>query len=262
MTVATGVALGARVSTKPYIYFYMSILCAVTAFVGFMPTFWLPMTRGDYVASPVLAIHGLLFSTWVLFFVLQNGFAVSGRIANHRSAGLFGIALASVMTVFGYMAVINEVQRSAEVGALDIALSFSILPVWHITLFAILITLAITNISRPDWHKRLMLVATISLLDAPIARLFTYFVAFNGQMPVPAGLPVPPPPLGGITPWAYIVDLYLLIPIVYDWRTRGRPHIVYLVGAGTIVLLEALEGPIGRTAVWHGVANWLVSLAG
>src|SRR6266853_3857573 len=50
----------------------MSLLCAVTAFVGFMPTFWLPMTRGAYVVSPVLAIHGLLFSTWVLFFVLHQ----------------------------------------------------------------------------------------------------------------------------------------------------------------------------------------------
>jgi len=262
MTVATGVALGARVSTRPHIYFYMSLLCAATAFVGFMPTFWLPMTRGAYVASPILAIHGLLFSTWVLFFVLQNWFAASGRIANHRAAGLFGIALASVMTVFGYMVVINEVQRSAAVGGLDLALSFSILPVWHITLFAILITLAIMNIHRPEWHKRLMLVATISLLDAPIARLFIYFVAFNGQMPVPVGLPEPPPPLSGIMPWEYIVDLYLLIPIVYDWRTRGRPHIVYLFGGGSIVLLEALEAPIGRTAIWHGVANWLVSLAG
>jgi len=262
MAVASGAAVGARVSTRPQFYFYMALLCAVTAIGGFIPTFWAPMTQGHYVAAPILAIHGLLFSTWTLFFVLQTWLAASGDIANHRAAGLFGIALASVMFVFGLMAAIVEVRRAAAIGQLDGGLSFSILPVWHVTFFATLVALAIANIRRPDWHKRLMLVASIVILDAPLARLFNYFVVFHGHIPVPAGLPPQPHVLSGIAPWAYIVDLYLLFPMIYDWRTRGRPHVVTAAGFGFVVLMELLEGPIGRTAAWHGFASWLVSLAG
>jgi hypothetical protein len=176
--------------------------------------------------------------------------------------GLFGIALASVATVFGYMAVINEIQRAAAAGNLNAGLSFSVLPVWHVTFFAAMVAAAIANIGRPDWHKRLMLGATISALDAPIARLYIYFVEFHGRMPVPAGLPSPPRALAGITPFEIVVDLYLLLPIVFDWRTRGRPHPVSAFGAGAVVLLQFLEAPISKTQAWHAIANWLVSLAG
>jgi hypothetical protein len=262
MAVAAETVVRARISTRPYFYFWMAVLAAATAFIGFAPTFWLPMTQGAYVASPVLAIHGLLFSGWTLFFVLQTWFVASGHTANHRASGLLGIALASVMTVFGIMAVINLVHRAAGVGALNAGLSFAVLPLWHIVFFAVMVTLAITNVRRPEWHKRLMLMASISLLDAPVARLFIYFMGFHGHMPVPAGLPSPPPPLTGITPWEIVVDMYLLLPIIYDWRTRGRPHPVYLFGGAAFVLLELLEAPISTTVAWHGIASWLVSLGG
>jgi hypothetical protein len=240
----------------------MALLCAAAAFGGFLPTFWLPLTQGHEVASPVIAIHGLLFSMWTLFFILQTWLAASGRIANHRAAGLFGISLASVMTVFGFLVQINEIKRAGAAGDLNVGLSFSILPLWHVVFFATCVTFAIVNIRRPEWHKRLMLVATILILNAPIARPFIYFLAFHGHMPVAAGLPAPPAPLDGIQPEDYAVNLILLIPIIYDWRKRGRPHPVYLLGGGVTVLMEALQSPISRTAQWHAVASWFYSLAG
>ena len=107
-----------------------------------------------------------------------------------------------------------------------------------------------------------MLIATILLLNAPIARPFIYFLGFHGHMPVAAGLPSPPAPLDGIQPEDYVVNLTLLIPIVYDWLKRGRPHPVYLLGGAVTVLMEMLQSPISRTAEWHVVASWFYSLAG
>jgi hypothetical protein len=240
----------------------MALLCAAAAFGGFLPTFWLPMTQGHEVASPVIAIHGLLFSLWTLFFILQTWFVASGQVANHRAAGLFGIALASVMTVFGFLVAINEIRRAGAAGNLDAGLTFSILPLSDIVYFAVFVTLAIMNIRRPEWHRRLMLVATISLLNAPIARLF-YFADFHGHMPVAAGLPAPPPPIQ--TPFEseeYVVYLILLIPIVYDWVKRGRPHPAHLLGGGALVLTYLLQAPISHTAAWHVAASWFYSLAG
>lgn len=260
MTMAANAVVGTRASTRSNFYFYMSLLCAAAAFGGFLPTFWLPMTKGHHVA-PVYAIHGFLFSLWTLFFVLQSWFVASGRVANHRAAGLFGIALASVMTVFGFLAEIKEIQNAGAAGDLNAGLSFSILPLWHILFFAGLVALAIINIRRPEWHKRLMLVASISILDAPLARPFIYFLGFHGHMPVAAGLPSPPAPIDGISPEDWAVNLILLIPIVYDWLKRGRPHPAYLLSGGAIVLMELLQLPISKSAGWHAIAGWFYSLA-
>ena len=256
---------GARVAGRldEYFYFYMALLCAVAAFGGFLPTFWLPMTHGNYVAAPVIAIHGLLCSAWILFFILQTWFVASRQVANHRAAGLFGIALASVMTVFGFLVVLKEIQRSGAAGNLNAGLSFSVLPLSDIVFFAVLVTLAIVNIRRPEWHKRFMLIATISTLNAPIARFFIYFMDFHGKMPVAAGLPAPAPPIGApLEAEAYVVFLILLIHLVYDWVQRGRPHAANLLGGGALVLMYLLQEPISHTAAWHAMAVRFLSLAG
>jgi hypothetical protein len=263
MTAATHTVTHVASRFDNYFYFYMALLCAVAAFGGFLPTFWLPMTHGGYVAAPVIAIHGVLFFCWILFFVLQTWFVASRQVANHRAAGLFGIALASVMTVFGFLVVMNEIQRAGAAGNLDAGLAFSILPLSDIVFFAVFVALAIMNIRRPEWHKRFMLVATISLLNAPIARLFIYFMDFNGHMPVVAGLPAPPAPIDiPFESEEYVVYLILLIPIVYDWVKRGRPHPAYLLGGGTLVLMYLLQAPISHTPAWHAIAVGFLSLAG
>jgi hypothetical protein len=253
--------MGTSAMSRSPFFFVMAVWCCLTAFAGFTPTFWLPMTQGAFMARPLVTIHGLLFSSWMLFFVLQTWLVASGRTAYHRAAGLFGISLASVMTIFGIIAAIERARDAAGVGAPDAGLAFIIGPLWHITFFAVVVALAIINLRRLDWHRRLMLVATISMLDAPLARLYFYFVTFHRHMPVPVGLPPHPPVLRGITPWEIAVDGYVLVAILYDWRTRGRPHPAYLLGGGAIVALELLEAPISHTLVWHGLAGWIVSLA-
>jgi hypothetical protein len=50
--------------------------------------------------------------------------------------------------------------------------------------------------------------------------------------------------------------------MVYDWRTRGRPHKVYIYG-GLLVLLETfLVVPISGSQAWLNAARSLQHLGG
>ncbi|HXI87984.1 MAG TPA: hypothetical protein VNH64_11030, partial [Parvularculaceae bacterium] len=133
-------------------------------------------------------------------------------------------------------------------------------PLGFIAYFALFVVLAIANIRNSEWHKRYMLAATIFILDAPIARPIIYFLAFKGHMPVPAGLPAEPPPMTMFPLHEIVTDLFLLIPILFDWRRRGRPHPAYIIAFVVAIAYEVLSVPFSATPAWHGFANWLYSL--
>src|SRR5512143_215492 len=106
MAAATAVArVVPRADVGSRFYFWMAAVMAASAFVGFTPTFWAPMARGAFT-SPVITVHGLVSSSWVLFVVFQAWLVASGRIGRHRSVGLAGISLATLVATFGVMAAI------------------------------------------------------------------------------------------------------------------------------------------------------------
>jgi hypothetical protein len=127
-------------------------------------------------------------------------------------------------------------------------------PFSSIVFFAIVFTIAVANVRQPELHKRLMLLATISILEAPVARWFLTFLA-------PPGPPGPPPVAVTIAP-ALVAYLLLVVAIVFDWRTRGRPHPVYLLGGGALLALKMLQLPFSATPIWHSMAGWILALAG
>src|SRR6476659_8311653 len=82
-------------------YVLLAGLCAAVAFTGFAGTYWLQIRAGTFVGSPLLHLHGLLFSAWTLFFVWQAALIANRRNASHRAWGLAGIALATAMVFTG-----------------------------------------------------------------------------------------------------------------------------------------------------------------
>jgi hypothetical protein len=164
-----------------HFYVWMAAVCALVAFGGFAPTYWLQLPAGTFVGPPLLHIHGLLFSTWTLLLLSQTLLAANGRLDYHRAWGLLGISLATAMVVIGLAAAIGTLTAGLAAGYGDQSRAFAILPVSAIGLFAGFFVAAIANIRRPEVHKRLMLLATISLLQAAMARVF--FVLITGGGP-------------------------------------------------------------------------------
>ena len=238
----------------------MAGVCAVIAFTGFAQTYWLQVPAGTFNGSPLVHLHGLLFSLWTLFFLSQATFIATGRYMDHRAWGLFGIALATAMLFTGLMVAVGGLQHRIEQGHGDAGRAFLIVPGSAMLLFAGFVTAAILNRRRSNWHKRFMLVATVSLLNAPIARFF-FLAATGGGPGLRPGLGPPRPVEFSLMP-ALLGDLIIVLAILFDWRTRGRPHPAFLWGLGGLLAVQFLRVPISRTDAWLGFADFLATFSG
>ena len=116
------------------------------------------------------------------------------------------VSLATAMTIFGFLVAVNAMKRSAAMGQLGAGVAFAIVPLSGILFFAVVLGLAIAKTRQPETHKRLMLLAAISILDAAVARWFLTFLA-------PPGPPGPPPVPVTIGP-AMVAYLLLVVAIV------------------------------------------------
>ncbi len=269
MTVTTAdSALGAHAARRPRFYFWMAVAMTGAALVGFAPTFWIPLAQGVPERIAPIAIHALFFYAWMLLLVYQTWLAASGYVARHRDIGLIGVSLATAMTIFGVIVAINAAERANAAGHADGGEAFMIVPMAAVFSFAVLVIAAIANVHRSEWHKRLMVVATAVILDAAIARLYIAYIVMGGDVPPfegtvgLAGLPGPPPPVAAVLPPTLAGDLFIVAGMVYDWRARGGVHPAYLWAGGFALAVQLLKIPFSDTALWHGIARWLVSLAG
>ena len=69
-------------------------------------------------------------------------------------------------------------------------------------------------------------------------------------------------PVFVLVPPSLVANLLILVAMLYDWRTRGRPHPVYWVGGGALLFLELTAVPVAETPVWQAVATAIGHLAG
>ena len=240
-------------SQTGYFYFYMALACVAVAFLGFAPTYFVPLASRSFSASPVVHFHGLLFFAWTIFFAFQTWLAASGKITRHRTIGMIGVSMATAMTVFGFLVAVNAMKRSAAIGQTNEGIAFAVVPLSGILFFAVVFILAVAAVKRPETHKRLMLLAGISLLDAAVGRWFLTFLAPPG--------PLGPPPVPVTIPPAFVAYLLLVVAIIFDWRTRGRPHPVYVYGGAALIAVKLLNWPISVTPLWHSFAGGILALA-
>jgi FtsH-binding integral membrane protein len=233
----------------------MAYTCALIAFAGFAPTYWAPIAAGRFAGPPLLHLHGLLFSAWMLFFILQTTLVARGRVQRHRELGLLGISLATAMLFVGILASLHSVRLGIALGLEAQNRAFSIVPITIVVFFVCAVAAAVVNVSRPEVHKRLMLVATISLLPPAFARL----IALAAGVPFSPGHP---PPLAFSLLPSFASDLTLIAAILWDRRRQGRLARTYLVAGACLVALQIIRVPLGTTTAWYEVTEWLLAFGG
>jgi hypothetical protein len=219
----------------------MALLILATVFVGFARTYYLAGVFHAPLPSLIIHLHGAAFSCWILLLVTQVSLVSAGRVDIHRRLGIAGFFLACLMVILGVLAATDLLARGAGPGG-DPRF-FYIIPLTDMLIFATLIYFAFRARSNPPTHKRLILVATITLMTAAIARWPLAVVHRNA----PAA-----------TLLSYV---FLLILVAYDlWSTRKLQRATLWAGA-FLIFAQQIRIPIGKTAAWHAFAGWVQSVA-
>jgi hypothetical protein len=217
-------------------YSGMAIVLCVCVFIGFSPTYFRAGLMRAPLPSPILHIHGAVFTLWMLLFIVQAAFISARRVKWHRSFGTVAFCLPPIMIVLGVIAAIDALHRGVKIGPLDPAVSAAI-PLIGIVGFTIVIYAAWRARRRPDAHKRLVLIATMDLVAAAFGRFPWARIGL-------------PPAAGAVTG----LGILLLILVVFELISMHRIHRSTMWAAPLVFLSVALAVPIGMTPVWHAFA--------
>jgi hypothetical protein len=240
-------------------YVRMAAACLAVAVIGFAPTYWIPLLSGRLAVSPITHLHALFFYGWLALLFMQTSLVAAGRLTRHREMGVLGVAIATGMCFVGLGVAINSLKSAMADGFEGAARAFAVVPVSAIALFAVLFAIAIAKTKKPDVHKRLILVATISLLQAAVGRVFFFFLAPPTAEGVVGSLG--PPPVSVTVVPGLVADLLIVAAMIRDLRTIGRVHPTYWISGAVVLAVQVLRVPLGTTSAWTQITTWLLALA-
>jgi hypothetical protein len=225
-------------------YCAMAAAMALTVLAGFGPTYYLRFLSGGPTTTisgglftTAVHVHGALFTAWVLLFVVQTTLVARRQVAVHRRLGFAGVALAAAMVGVGAYTAIEGAARGSAPPVVD-PLAFLAIPLFDIVLFATFVTTAVVLRRDKESHKRLMLLAYVSIIVAAVARL-------------PGVLLWGPPAFFGLA------ALFIVPGAVYDRVSRGQVHRVYVWGGALFVVSIPVRLLISGTAAWRAFAEFV-----
>ena len=185
--------------------------------IGFWPTYFWPLLRGTLAIPTVVHAHALVFLGWMAVLMTQVIVAARGNVRLHRRIGRWGIAYGCIVIVMGLIVgPANAVIKvDSGVWTRDEAARSLLVTIGDMVSFAIWFGAAIWYRARPEVHKRLMVVATVVLLFAALARWT--FIEWGLAR---AGIWLSP----------------IFFGMLHDWITRRRVHPVYTIGSIALFL--------------------------
>ena len=232
-------------------------ICLIVAVGGFVPSFWYPVASASFGGTWLVVFHGVMFTAWTVLFLSQTLLVERGRLIDHRAWGVAGVSLASMLLLIGIATAIASLEARLAAGFGDRARAFTVVPITSVALFFGFFAAAVANVTRPDWHKRLMMIATGVALVPAFARMF--FVLVDGRaIGATAATSRPGTPEIALRPSAAVLAL-LLGAALADRRRRGSWHPAWSWGIGIFVVICLARVPLSRTQGWYSFADWLVA---
>lgn len=223
----------------------MGLLVLLCTFIGFAPSYYLrglvPAPHPYEPLNPLVHAHGIVFSAWVLLFLVQTSLVAAGRIDLHRRLGLLGVGLIALMIPLGLAVGVLGIGRPLTVPPGIDPRSWAALPLLDVPVFGGLIIAGLLTRRRPAVHKRLMLLAMINMLDPTLGRAFAM-----------AGWPA--------FAVSVIIAAFVLLLAAWDRGTTGRLLPVTIWAGAVVIARQILVPLVWATPAWMSFAGWLYSL--
>src|SRR5882672_8866325 len=136
----------------------MVVAIVITVFAGFSRTFYLRPYFQTQPLIPLLVLHGVVFSSWMVLLITQTTLIATKRTRTHMRLGIAGGVLASLMIVIGTVTALVRAKGPSPVPDVN-PLSFLTIPLGDI-----------------------LLLATIGILPAAVARWPFAFIQQYGPL--------------------------------------------------------------------------------
>ena len=223
-------------------YPLIALAFAAVIIVGFARTYYL---RAFFPVPPIttlLHLHAIVFSAWLLLFVAQTKLIARQNYALHMKVGIAGVVLAVLVVVIGYVTAIAGAPAVRPRPMGFSGLQFLIFPLSGIALFSVFVAAAISLRRKAALHKRFMVLAMISVLGPPVARLIRladlgeHFIAIQ----------------------ATVTAAFVVWALLYDWFKYRRVHPVFAIGGTLVVLAWPLRAAVAQSDAWVTIASRLV----
>jgi len=224
-----------------YLGFGFYALAAV--FFGFSTTYFVPMSRGSFVAPPIVHLHGALCLSWVVLVIAQAVLVRNNQTRLHRQIGRIAIPIALGILISGMGTALWATKRDLPNNQL--ALTTMIGTLTSLSIFVAFVLFGIAMRRRPDWHKRLMILAAVTVL-------WPAFFRFRHLMPW-----VPRPDI-----WLALVlaDLPIMIAAARDRLLYGRVHPVWAIFGTLLIAEQTIELLLFETGLWRRLGGMVFRL--
>lgn len=223
-----------------YFYLAMAVMTAVIVIIGFGRTLDRGLLHPAFAVPRILWAHVIVAVGWILLFIGQTMLIVTRRTDLHRRLGQLGALLALLLVVTGVWVAITMARLEEARGDPD-AGPFLIVPLTDMLTFTLLAGFGLRYRHRPDSHRRLMLLATLSLTGAAFSRFPTSLVA----------------PGGG----SYLaIDLMVLAGLARDVTVDRRVHAVYRIALPLLMASQLLTLWLRQSGAWPILARALMNL--
>lgn len=224
------------------LYVAITIAAILLVVIGFARTFYLKPLFETPPISNLLWLHGVIMTLWLVLFVVQIRLIATGRRSLHQQTGKIGAVLFVLILAVGTAAAIASARQPVSPVPGVTPIMFLAVPMVTLLVFALLVAIVLWKRRQSDVHKRLMLLATLSITTPGIARIPLGFIQ-HGGLPVFFGITI----------------VIVLFCVIFDTVMHKRLHPAFGWGAALIVVAVPLRIALAGTLAWKQFATWLIA---
>jgi cytochrome bd-type quinol oxidase subunit 2 len=232
-----------RKASERKFYSRMAIFLVAVVFLGFAPSFYLRGIVPEYprpnpTLPPAVMFHGLMFTLWMALLVLQTQLVATRRTEVHMKLGKATMLVAIALLPIMYLTAVWAVPRHSHPPITD-DLNWTAVPLAVIPAFGFLVYEAWRRRRQSQWHKRLMLGATILFAAGP---------GFSR-------IPLLPPTFWGFTVQLLVGTALLYAPLfIWDRRALGKVHAATWTGYAVATAAAVVPLALIYTESWAEIA--------
>jgi FtsH-binding integral membrane protein len=236
----TSATSGFKTFLGRYFYFCMALLMAGLSVWGFSQTVDTRLLHAKPPRPLLLWFHGAAFSAWIVVFIAQSALVRVRKVSVHRTLGWFGAALAATMVASSFSVSVVMVRFDRTALGKDVSSFLSVL--WcDMIIFGACMALAIYFRKRPEYHRRLVFMASCQLMQAAFVRF--HYIG-DHDLPYPA------------------LDVLIVAGMLRDLVVGGRVNRVYLCVLPPMIVLQSWATYLARVnpswwrAATHAILGW------